>query len=145
MQAKETIFLPFLNVKQQFHIPIYQRTYSWEREECLQLWNDIVRVALDAGTPAHFIGSVVYIKPGTAADLVTRPAKRLIIDGQQRLTTLTLLLCALRDAVQEAEAKGESTGVIAAQIQDEYLTNKYGENEDRWKILLTDKDRDSLL
>lgn len=145
MQAKETIFLPFLNVRQQFHIPIYQRTYSWEREECLQLWNDIVRVARDAGTPTHFIGSVVYIKPGTAADLAMGTPKRLIIDGQQRLTTLTLLLCALRDTVQEAQAQGENTGVIAAEIQDEYLINKYGQNEDKWKLLLTDKDRESLL
>lgn len=135
----------FAAVKQQFQIPIYQRTYSWEREQCAQLWWDVLRVARDPATPSHFLGAVVYIRPGTSADLAISTPKRLIIDGQQRLTTLTLLLCALRDCLRDAEAAGETLDIVADQIHDEYLINKYALGDDKWKLLLTDKDSDTLL
>ncbi len=145
MHAQHATLLPFLNVKQQFQIPIYQRTYSWEREQCAQLWRDVLRVARDPATPSHFLGAVVYIRPGTSADLAISTPKRLIIDGQQRLTTLTLLLCALRDCLRDAEAAGETLDIVADQIHDEYLINKYATDDDKWKLFLTDKDRDTLL
>lgn len=64
MKAGESQFLPFLNGKKQFMIPIYQRTYSWTYEQCQQLWNDIVQVATDTRLEGHFIGSIVYIEKG---------------------------------------------------------------------------------
>src|SRR5438128_6700637 len=97
MKAQENQFLTFLNGKKQFIIHIYQRTYSWTREQCEQLWNDIVRTATDEGT-THFIGSIVYIQHGLFMAGGVMPL--LVIDGQQRLTTLSLLLIALSKTVR---------------------------------------------
>lgn len=65
MKAVEANFLTFLNDKQQLNIPIYQRTYSWLKEECLQLWADVFRAGRNVGTHTHFIGSIVYTAPAT--------------------------------------------------------------------------------
>src|SRR5947207_3255482 len=102
MKAQETQLLPFLNGKKQFIIPIYQRNYSWTREQCEQLWSDIVRVATDESIPAHFLGSVVYIQRGIFQ--IANIPQLLLIDGQQRLTTLILLLVALARAAEENSA-----------------------------------------
>jgi len=63
MKAVEANFLKFLKKSDQLEVPIYQRTYSWTRQECLQLWSDIVR-ASHRDASAHFIGSIVYIDTG---------------------------------------------------------------------------------
>ena len=101
MQAQEDQFLKFLDGKKQFIIPIYQRTYSWTREQCEQLWNDIVRVATSKGSAKHFVGSVVYIQQDMIIAGGIMPL--LVIDGQQRLTTLSLLLIALAKAANEQD------------------------------------------
>src|SRR5258708_32243118 len=99
MKAQENQFLTFLNGKKQFIIPIYQRTYSWTREQCEQFWNDIVRTATDNQSTTHFVGSIVYIQHGLFMAGGVMPL--LVIDGQQRLAPLTLLLIALaKDAKQ---------------------------------------------
>lgn len=145
MKAVEANFLTFLNVKQQFNIPIYQRTYSWLKEECLQLWADVLRAGRDANTHTHFIGSIVYIAPATVT-LATGTPQRLVIDGQQRQTTLTLLLAALRDELQTREARDEwAEEVTSEQIQNECLQNPYGAPDKRPKLLLTEKDKATLL
>src|SRR5437660_11149109 len=92
MKAVENQFLTFLDGKKQFIIPIYQRTYSWKREQCEQLWNDVVRTATDNQAASHFVGSIVYIQNGSIIAGGIMPL--LVIDGQQRLTTLSLLLIA---------------------------------------------------
>jgi uncharacterized protein with ParB-like and HNH nuclease domain len=61
MKAQESQFLTFLNGKKQFIITIYQRPYSWTREQCEQLWNDIVRTATDKGTAGHFIDTITNV------------------------------------------------------------------------------------
>jgi uncharacterized protein with ParB-like and HNH nuclease domain len=61
MQAKQINFLQFLQGVKQFVIPIYQRTYSWKKGECEQLWNDILKVAQNDTIPTHFLGSIVYV------------------------------------------------------------------------------------
>ena len=93
MKATETSLLKFLQAPKQFTIPIYQRTYSWTEKQCQQLCDDIVRVAKDESVPSHFIGSIVYIEKGIyqAASV----PRLLVIDGQQRLATISLLLSAL--------------------------------------------------
>src|SRR6266511_4920699 len=92
LKAVEANFLRFLKKSDQLEVPIYQRTYSWTRPECLQLWSDIVR-ASHGDVEGHFIGSIVYIDTGiyqvTGANAIE------VIDGQQRLTTISLLLLAL--------------------------------------------------
>lgn len=92
MRAIENGLFKFLQKSAQFIIPIYQRQYSWTDTQCDQLWKDIIR----AGTTnleAHFIGSVVYVERGLYRH--SDVPQLLIIDGQQRLTSTTLLIAAL--------------------------------------------------
>ncbi len=140
MKAGETLFLPFLEGKKQFVIPIYQRTYSWTREQCEQLWNDIVRVASVDEASGHFIGSIVFIQRGLF--MVANIPQLLVIDGQQRLTTLSLLLVALARAVEKSTTP---LNISYEEIYDSYLINKHGRDEQRYKLLLTQNDKDSLV
>ncbi len=93
--VKSNVFL-ILDGKKQFVIPVYQRMYSWRGEQCERLWSDIVAMQ-KAGRDGHFVGSIVNIGEKVQP---TGFQKFMIIDGQQRLTTLTLLLIALRDYAQ---------------------------------------------
>src|SRR6266571_2310818 len=140
MKAAEIQFLTFLNGKKQFIIPIYQRAYSWTREQCEQLWNDIIRTATDKEATTHFVGSIVYIQHGLFMAGGVMPL--LVIDGQQRLTTLSLLLIALaktaRDSTTSLEMSHED-------IYDSYLINKHSRDEQRYKLLLTRGDKDTLM
>ncbi len=140
MKASESQFLTFLNGKKQLIIPIYQRTYSWKPEQCEQLWNDIVRTATDKQATKHFVGSIVYILHGIINVGGVWPL--LVIDGQQRLATLSLLLIALAKA-----AKDSSTPLDMSHedIYDSYLINKHSKGEERYKLLLTQSDKDTLI
>src|SRR5664280_2788337 len=108
MKANEANLLVFLKKSPQFIIPIYQRTYSWSEKECRQLWDDIVRCGMSDKIAVHFVGSIVYIESGLSQ--VTHQAPLLVIDGQQRLTTVSLLLAALATAVAEGEPFEASRG-----------------------------------
>lgn len=143
MNATQSRLLTFLNTLQQLHIPIYQRTYSWLATECDQLWNDVVRAGKDPETVTHFMGAVVYLAPG-AAPLATEPAERLVIDGQQRITTLTLLLVALRDVLESQIASGQQPQVSPDQIHQQFLTNHFAKQDKQFKLLLTGKDHATL-
>ncbi|RLI70968.1 hypothetical protein DRO91_06165, partial [Candidatus Heimdallarchaeota archaeon] len=140
MKAVETQFLKLLEGKRQFIIPIYQRMYSWTLKQCEQLWKDILRVASDDGVTGHFVGSIVYIERGLYQ--VTAVPQLLVIDGQQRLTTLTLLLTALAQALHEDDRELE---ISRESIEDEYLFNKHGKAELKYKLLLTRNDKDTLV
>ena len=139
MKAQEIQFLEFLKNAQQFRIPIYQRTYSWTDRECLQIWDDILRVGEDRGVSAHFIGSVVYIQEGIHS---VGSAPYLVIDGQQRLTTVTLILEALARFVGDGEPV---SGFSAEEIRNYYLKNHMESGEGQHKLLLTQTDRNTLL
>src|ERR1700741_2870832 len=102
MKATATNLLEFLKKSPQFVIPIYQRTYSWTEKECRQLWDDILRAGRDDKIQVHFIGSIGYLQEGLSQ--VVHQAPLLVIDGQQRLTTVSLLLAALANALGEREA-----------------------------------------
>ena len=88
MKATEAKLLSFLQKSPQFIIPIYQRTYSWTDKQCRQLWDDILRAGSSDAIAVHFIGSIVYVEQGLSQ--VTHQAPLLVIDGQQRLTTVSL-------------------------------------------------------
>lgn len=139
MKASEANLLLFLRKSSQFVVPIYQRTYSWTEKQCRQLWNDILRAGLSDAIPVHFIGSIVYVEQGLSQ--ATNQSPLLVIDGQQRLTTVALLLEALAREIGD----GESIGGLSAKIlREEYLTNRH-ENGDRYfKLLLSQTDNDSL-
>lgn len=139
MKAQDLQFTQLLQGAKQFIIPIFQRTYSWETVHCEQLWNDILRVGGHTELDSHFIGSAVYIPEQDTSAAISR---WLVIDGQQRITTLTLLLLALKRRLQ---AEGLDTPVSAAEVEDYFLMNRYGKGEQRYKMLLTKTDKDTLI
>ncbi|WGG46483.1 DUF262 and DUF1524 domain-containing protein [Rossellomorea sp. DA94] len=140
MKASETNFLKFLQGPKQFIIPIYQRKYSWTLEQCKQLWNDIVRASNDDEIMGHFVGSVVYIEKGLYQ--ISAVPQLLVIDGQQRMTTLTLLLLALGKAIKQSE---ETHEVTSKKIKNRYLVNNDEEDDLYHKLLLTKSDKETLL
>jgi len=92
MQAQEKTLIEFLRDKQQFTIPIYQRTYSWTQKQCLKLWEDIKEISKNDEVEYHFMGSIVRIKRKLDSSEIS---EQVIIDGQQRITTILLLLTAI--------------------------------------------------
>lgn len=138
MDARKGNIFEILNGNKQFLIPVYQRYYSWDIEQCRRLWNDIVDMQ-KRNKAGHFVGSIVNIAEQA---MPTGVQKYMIIDGQQRMTTLTLLLLALRDyAIQHPE----DTTVNYRRIDNMLLKNEYEVGGERYKLLLTETDRDILI
>ena len=140
MKATEAKLLEFLCKSRQFIIPIYQRTYSWEEPECRQLWEDILRSGENEDIAAHFVGSIVYIEKGLYQ--VTNQPPLLVIDGQQRLTTIMLLLEALARQLGDAEPVN---GFSARKLRKRYLCDPDKDGEAAHKLLLTQTDKETLL
>ncbi|MFR4428098.1 MAG: DUF262 domain-containing protein, partial [Blautia faecis] len=94
MKAIDTELTKFLGAEAQYYVPIYQRKYSWKKDNCLKLIDDILKVAKDNERPCHFIGSVIYLAKQDAMH-ASAVKEYLVIDGQQRLTTISIVLLAL--------------------------------------------------
>ena len=139
MKAQDLQFTQLIEGSKQFVIPIFQRTYSWDEANCRQLWEDILRVGGNANLDSHFIGSAVYI-PET--DVGAAIPRWLVIDGQQRITTMTLLLLALRNRIH---AEGLEEPISAAELEDYYLRNRYGKGDAAYRVLLTQTDKATLI
>lgn len=139
MKAFETNLLEFLRAPKQFIIPIYQRIYSWNLTQCQQLWLDIVRVGKDDTAQAHFVGSIVYIAKGIYN--VSNVPQLLLIDGQQRLTTLSLLLAAVAEVLGDDE---QDVGINRRRVGNYYLFNSEEEGDLYYKLLLTQNDKETL-
>ena len=118
MDARKGNIFEILNGNKQFLIPVYQRYYSWDIEQCRRLWNDIVDMQ-KRNKAGHFVGSIVNIAEQA---MPTGVQKYMIIDGQQRMTTLTLLLIALRDY---AINHPEDTSINSRRIDNMLLKNEY--------------------
>jgi len=140
MKAVEAKLLSFLKKSPQFVIPIYQRTYSWTERECRQLWDDVVRTGNNEAISAHFVGSIVYIEQGLSQ--VTIQSPHLVIDGQQRLTTVTLLIAALAKALGEDEP---ADGVSPRKLRNYCLLNPEETGERHYKLLLSQTDKATLM
>ena len=140
MEATVTPLLRFLQGPKQFFIPIFQRRYSWEEHHCRQLWDDILRIGENDEILSHFLGSIVYMEPRLQP--VTAVRQLLVIDGQQRLTTLSLLLSALSRAIDE---DGSEIDISPRRLSNYYLFNAEEENEFRYKQLLTRRDKETLI
>lgn len=140
MDAKPVKLLNFLRTATQFEVPIYQRTYSWQRSECEQIWKDLMNSGLDDSVDAHFMGAVVYVESGLFQVGGDKPL--LVIDGQQRLATVTLLLEALARVLGNEEPV---QGFSESKIRNRYLLDPDESGDKRFKLLLTDTDRASLL
>ena len=141
MNAIDCPFAKIINGTSQFRIPVFQRDYSWTEAECEQLWRDILQIASDRTDGSHFLGSVVYISPG---DTVASFTRWLLIDGQQRVTTLTLLLAALRDYIVKTGWSGTEDGPTAKRVEAYFLKNVEEEGSRRPKLVLRRHDQATL-
>ncbi|PDW17369.1 GmrSD restriction endonuclease domain-containing protein [Helicobacter pylori] len=139
MDAKATTLLNFFeeNQNNQFVIPIYQRLYSWKKEQCEQLWDDIIKTGGNDQIKGHFIGSILYVR-----DDDTHSSPLLIIDGQQRLTTITLLFIALRDHLNDED---EFLEKFSREKIESYLINSDKDGDKKFKLILSESDKDTLL
>jgi uncharacterized protein with ParB-like and HNH nuclease domain/predicted transport protein len=139
MKATEAKLLSFLQKSPQFVVPIYQRTYSWTDKQCQQLWDDILRAGASDNIAVHFIGSIVYVEQSLSQ--VSHQAPLLVIDGQQRLTTVSLLIEALARALGDSEPV---EGFSATKLRHYYLTNPLESGDRYFKLLLSQTDNDTL-
>ncbi|MFP6350727.1 DUF262 domain-containing protein [Helicobacter pylori] len=133
MKADAMKLLDFIGKSQekQFVIPIYQRLYSWKKEQCEQLWDDIIKIGGNDKMNGHFIGSILYVR-----DDNTHSSPLLIIDGQQRLTTITLLFIALRN---------HSSDEVKRKEIESYLINSDKDGDKKFRLILSESDKDTLL
>ncbi|EMH09915.1 DUF262 and DUF1524 domain-containing protein [Helicobacter pylori] len=139
MNAKATTLLGFFEEYQnnQFVIPIYQRLYSWEKEQCEQLWDDIIKIGGNDKINGHFIGFILYVLDGN-----TPSSPLLIIDGQQRLTTITLLFIALRSHLSDEVKILEE---FSHEKIESYLINGDKNGDKKFRLILSESDKDTLL
>ncbi len=139
MDAKATTLLKFFeeNQNNQFVIPIYQRLYSWKKEQCKQLWDDIIKIGGNDKMNGHFIGSILYVRVDD-----THSSPLLIIDGQQRLTTITLLFIALRNHLSE---EVEILKKFSRKKIESYLINSDKDGDNKFRLILSEPNRDTLL
>ena len=140
MRAVNKQFMDLINGSKQFVIPVFQRDYSWGTPQCEQLWNDIIRAGNNQADSGHFLGSIVYV--GTEIASATF-SKWLVIDGQQRLTTLILLLTALRDHIQASGWVGGEDSPTVGKL-DDYLINRNESLDRKYKIALRRFDNSTL-
>ncbi|WP_121092189.1 DUF262 and DUF1524 domain-containing protein [Helicobacter pylori] len=140
MKAGEATLLRFFeeNQNNQFVIPIYQRLYSWKKEQCEQLWDDIIKIGGNDKANGHFIGSILYVRDGITHS--NNPL--LIIDGQQRLTTITLLFIALRNHLSD---EVEILEKFSREKIESYLINSDKDGDKKFRLILSESDKDTLL
>ncbi len=138
MKGSECKFLKFMEGSgKRFVIPVYQRNYDWKTEQCKQLFDDLVKI-IQNNRRSHFFGSVVSVyNPDGRND------EFLIIDGQQRLTTVSLVLLAVYNLLNEEVLVSESP-YLKQQILEEYLVDKWAQRETRIKLKPVKNDRDAF-
>jgi alkylated DNA nucleotide flippase Atl1 len=139
--ARETTLQELLEGAKQYQVPLYQRTYSWTKTQMQRLWDDIVKLGDDRvqdPTATHFIGSLVLAP--SPANGPAGVSEFLVVDGQQRLTTLSILLCAIRDH-RALHEKAEHRD----RLNEQYLINKWKGEQQRLKLLPTQADRVAYL
>jgi len=145
LKASEAKLLAFIKKSSQFVIPIYQRAYSWSERECRQLWEDIIRTGENDDIDTHFIGSIVYIEKGIHH--ISSLSPLLVIDGQQRLTSISLLIAALADKLEELPEEDREIieGFSPKKLRRYYLLNPEEERDKHYKLILSKTDKDSLI
>ena len=115
MDAKESALHSFLSQQIIMNVPIYQRKYNWSNDECKQLFNDILTIGRDSSKKSYFIGSIVFKKE--ESEQFGGPDSAVLIDGQQRITTITLIYCALCDYYKDSNAS------LSYNYHDNFLVN----------------------
>lgn len=140
MKATSANLLTVIKGPKQFVIPIYQRTYSWQLAQCRQLFLDILKTGNNKSSSGHFVGSVVYFQESIYN--TTDVPQLLIIDGQQRVTTVCLIILALSEFLKENPLDIETN---PSKLKNYYLLNADEEGELRYKLLLTRKDKETYI
>ncbi|HEY9297743.1 MAG TPA: DUF262 domain-containing protein [Phormidium sp.] len=135
MKASETSLRNLLEGTKQFQIPLFQRPYSWTEDKWETLWEDLMKLYNDEVEGSYFLGAIVTQSIAGTADGIS---PYLVIDGQQRLITLTILLAAMWDHLITQKNKD-----LAQELYSLYLTNQYKKNEEFYKVLPTEEDRDT--
>ena len=134
MKAGEIVFQKLLDGKIQYVVPLYQRTYSWEERQWEQLWEDLLEVYSLPEPRNHFIGSIVTQQIPMSPESVVRYT---LIDGQQRMTTLLILL----SVIERRAAQHSVQGDLAEEIRETCLTNKFVPGDGKNKLMPTQGDR----
>ena len=137
MQAKETRLDSIIEGTKQYVVPLFQRSYSWTKKEWDILWNDICDLYEMENPRVHFFGSIVNMPATSVPEGV---AKFLLIDGQQRLTTVFILLSILKDLALEGRKER-----LSDEIKNTLLLNQYKDGYDHYKMMPTQVDRNSFL
>jgi uncharacterized protein with ParB-like and HNH nuclease domain len=136
MQASETKLKDIIEGTKQYVVPLFQRAYSWKKSEWQVLWDDITELCLSDHPRPHFMGSIVTMPTASGPQAVS---KYLLIDGQQRLTTSFILLCALRDKARQSG--NEKLEELGREIHETILVNHYKKGSDNYKLMPTQLDR----
>lgn len=124
MKGDAKPLLHFLGKNDRFEIPIYQRNYSWKQEQCAQLFRDL-ETTIRNDKPSHFFGSLVS---------VAEKDNLLIIDGQQRITTVSLLILALKNAIEEGAKAIDDPQKESAKLYKRYLVDEYSDDACKLKL-----------
>ncbi len=138
MEAKNTALKEFIEGTKQYIVPLFQRTYSWDKKQWETLWVDIKGLYETENHKPHFFGSIVSMQAKSVPEGV---AKFLLIDGQQRLTTIFIILIVLRNKAFEAKVEN-----LPEEINELFLVNKFKKDtQDFFKLIPTQSDRDSYI
>lgn len=135
MKVTEARVLDLIKKTPQFFIP-NQGAYTWTERECELLWDAIIRTGKNNKTPVHFMGSIVYVKQASS------PFSSLVIDGQQKLITITLLIEALARVIGHDEPV---IGFSDIKLRNDYLLNRLEPGLQRYKLLLSQMDGDTVM
>jgi uncharacterized protein with ParB-like and HNH nuclease domain len=138
MHAQAKRLMDILSSPTQFMIPIYQRTYSWTDKECKCLWDDIIKAGTNPKIVTHFIGSIVYVLDDSNG--LGSIHRAVVIDGQQRITTVLLMLEAISQRIGDTKF-GEFSSEM---IRNMYLSNQYADSEFKSKLILTQSDKETF-
>ena len=134
MKGEYQEFVQYLRETKKIIIPIYQRNYEWTIENCKTLYEDLMMI-VNGNRPKHFIGSIVSVKTNDSLNV------KQIIDGQQRIITIYLIYLAIYNLIEEGNIE---TSVNSEEIKEEFLIYKYSKDDNKYKIIPTEKDRQSL-
>lgn len=143
MTAKETKLQDIIQGDKQFIVPLFQRTYTWDTKQWETLWNDIVELydlpEEEEKPKTHFMGSIVNFPTNSVPEGVV---KYLLIDGQQRLTTVIICLIAIRDLAKLSE--DEDVITLSKELHQKFITNDLKKGSELYKVLPTQGDRESF-
>lgn len=151
MQANDRTLQDLLTGEDQYLIPVFQRRYSWKEKHWEALWNDLSELLYSPlGEDEHFIGAFVCMSGNNSPG--DRP-QYLVIDGQQRLITISLILCAIRDVAEDLEIPEDSKlsekeidelAKLPDEIQEKHLVDRYRTDVNKYRIISRTEDRDAL-